>query len=104
MGINEFANYWKDIMREIKNCELTKEDSRWVWNRFELAKIMLQMSKPYGWYTFEIENRFQQLSSELQAALLVAESNYRKGYGKSKIEAVANSVKEVLKKLPSPFK
>lgn len=97
MGINEFANYWGKLIEEIKKCELTKEDSGMVLTQFEVAKLRLRMSKPHSWYTWEIANRLEQLRSELRVALLKSQSNYRKGYGKSKIEAVAQSIKEFLK-------
>ena len=90
-------------MEDIKDCELTKEDCWMISNQFKLAKLRLVMSYPYSWYTWEITNRFEQLESELLVALLNAQSNYRKGYGKSKIKAITQSVKEFLKKLPSPL-
>jgi hypothetical protein len=97
IGINEFADYWEKLIEEIKECELTKEDSAMVLNQFEVAKLRLEMSKPPFWYTWEIVNRLEQLRSELRVALLKAQSNYRKGYGKSKIEAISQSIKEFLK-------
>ncbi len=34
MGMNEFVDHLEGIIGDIKNCELTKEDSRLVLNQF----------------------------------------------------------------------
>jgi len=107
-GIDEFSNRWRNTFKKIEKCELTEEESQMFRIDFKLAELNLKMSRPYGWYTWEVKGRLQQLESELNAALAIAESNYRRGYGKTKaetrksmIEAIALLVKELLKKIPS---
>ena len=99
MGIEEFSSYWRKLIDDVKNCESTKNDAQEIETQFTLAELSLKMSKPFYWYTAEIQNQFEQLKSELRIALLKAQSNYRKGYGESKINAITESVKAILKRV-----
>jgi len=109
MGIDEFSNRWRDLFKKIEKCELTEKEAQMFRMDFMRSELNLKMSRPYGWDTWKVEGRLQQLEIELNAALAIAKSNYRRGYGKTKaetrksmVEAIALSVKEFLKKLPSP--
>jgi len=110
MGIDEFAQYWRRLIRRIKTCEFTEKDSKEVLMGFERTVIQLTNSKPYGWFNHEIDNYLGQLRNELHVALKMAESNYRKGYGKTKIvvagksiEAIGKFIKEILRKITLPY-
>jgi len=107
-GIDEFSNCWRNIFKKIEKCELIEEESQMFRRDFKLAVLNLRMSRPHGWYTWRVKSCLQQLESELNAALAIAESNYRRGYGKTKAETRKSTVKaivllakEFLKKIPS---
>jgi hypothetical protein len=97
IGIDEFVNYWEKLIEEIKTIELTKEDSNYVKNQLHDAELKLERSKPSFWYTTKIDASLKKLESELWVALIKAENNYLKGYGKSEIEAIAQSITEFSK-------
>ncbi len=110
MGIDEFAQYWRQLIKQIKTCEFTEKDTKEVLMGFERTVIQLTNSRPHGWFNHRIDNFLGQLRSELQVALKMAESNYRKGYGKAKIvaagksiEAIGKSIKEILRKISLPY-
>lgn len=46
MGVDEFASYWRKLIEEIKNCELTKKDTQEIESQFISAELSLKMSKP----------------------------------------------------------
>jgi hypothetical protein len=73
----EFISYWDGESKEIKQRELTEEDSRIIILNFELAKAKINLFRKVTGFSSSDYRKIDLIDNKLKTSIAIAKSNFR---------------------------
>lgn len=90
-SFDEFVSYWEEETKELKQREITEEDSHVIALNFELSKTNILMFRKIYDISISDYRKIDLLFNKLQNSLAIARSNFRskhRTYGERIIDSV----------------